>query len=339
MLAELQQEASALSRQLRAAMAAAAGTEGADPSGRVVAVLDAGGRVTNVRLARDWRLTLEPSGVGEAVVAACAEAGHRYVANWAEGVGHVAEDAASEAPAANRAPAGVVHDVTAAGKWFGPLWHGVTSMLEKFGALLEKFFSEVGKFLTRWGVPWTVYNHGQDWTDHVGAHASDLVAVANAGQLSGDDTWTGAAATAYAQIIPQQSTALAAIKDATDSISDILTKVAVGICAFWLGLLAVVVPFAVELATYLAAAGTVVGAPPAAAGSVLSTLKAIALLLAIVAAATTYLTMLYTSANDLDKRLHNANGFPQDSWPAPKVDLSDGRVHPDGTLDWHVKTS
>jgi hypothetical protein len=47
----------------------------------------------------------------------------------------------------------------------------------------------------------------------------------------------------------------------------------------------------------------------------------------------------HTAANDLDKRLHNANGFPKDSWPAPQIDLSDGRVHPDGTLDWHVKTS
>lgn len=233
----------------------------------------------------------------------------------------------------------VWREVTEAGEWLGPLWHHVRALLDQFITLLRRFLSEVGKFLTRWGVPWTLYDHGRDWTHDVGKRASDLVAVADAAQLRVDDYWSGPAATAYLGTIPQQSRALAAVKAATDTLDTVLTRVAGGIIAFWVAMLSALVTFLFEMYGNATAAGTVVGAPAAAAGSGVSTAKVIALVGVIAAATAGYLTLLRSQYTDLAQRLDNDDPFPGGSWPMTTADLSDARVHRDGSLDWHVKTS
>jgi hypothetical protein len=232
----------------------------------------------------------------------------------------------------------IVDRVNDALRWLGPLAEDTRQVLQRFVDLMRRFFSEVGKFFTRWGVPWTLYHHGTTWTEQVGGPAHALVTQADTGQLGVDDYWTGPAATAYTGVVPLQSKALAAIKAATDELDDALMKTAGGIIAFWLGIAAALVPFVVEQAAAALAALGVLTAPAAAAGSAASAAKTIGIVLAVVTAAITYLTTLYTQIRDLDQRFHNSDGLPGGSWPRLASDISNGRVHHGSTLDWNIKS-
>jgi hypothetical protein len=226
------------------------------------------------------------------------------------------------------------------GQWLGPLWDHVVDLLKKFIELVQRFLSEVGKFFTRPGVPWTLWSHGNDWTTQVGKRASDLVAKAGAGQTQIDERWQGPAATAYLGTLPDQGKALAAIKAATDDLDDALTKVGGGIIAFWLGVLAAIVPFIIELFGWGAAASTGVGAPPAAAGAGASTLKVLGLLATIVTCAITYLTAMLSQYKDLLQRVNNNDPFPNGSWPRSTNDvIADGSLKGDNNTNWHLRTS
>ncbi|WP_410815059.1 hypothetical protein [Micromonospora sp. 067-2] len=233
----------------------------------------------------------------------------------------------------------LVERVNSALAWLGPFAQDALDLLRRFNELVLRFYSEVGKFLTRWGVPWTLYSHGETWTRDVGGPAHAQAGRVDAGQLQVDEYWTGVAATAYTGLLPLQAKALANIKAATDELDDALWKVAAGIIAFWLGIAAVLAPYIVELIAEVVAAGTVVAAPPAAAAAGASTAKAIGLTVAVVTAAIAYLTTLWTQMRDLDQRLHNSDGLPGGNWPTLVSDISNGRVHDGGkTLDWNIKS-
>ncbi|RLP93462.1 hypothetical protein [Micromonospora sp. CV4] len=233
----------------------------------------------------------------------------------------------------------LIERVNRALAWLGPLAQDALDLLLRFRDLVIRFYSEVGKFFTRWGVPWTLYSHGETWTRHVGGPAHEQAARVDAGQLQVDEYWTGVAATAYTGLLPLQGKALASIKAATDELDDALWKVAAGIIAFWLGIAAAFAPYILELIAETATASTVVGAPPAAAAAGVSTAKVVAVTVAVVTAAITYLTTLWTQMRDLDQRLHNSDGLPGGNWPTLVSDISNGRVHDGGkTLDWNIKS-
>jgi hypothetical protein len=226
------------------------------------------------------------------------------------------------------------------GQWLGPLWDNVVELLNRFVDLVQKLLSEIGKFITRPGVPWTLWNHGTEWVKEVGRPVSDLISQATTGQTDIDERWQGPAATAYLGTLPDQGKALAAIVAATADIDDALTKVAGGIIAFWLGVLAAIVPYIIELAGWGAAASTGVGAPPAAAGAGASTLKVLGIIAAVVTAAITYLTAVSSQYKDLLQRVENNDGFPAGHWPRSTNDvIADGSLTGDKTTNWRLRTS
>ena len=226
------------------------------------------------------------------------------------------------------------------GQWLGPLWDDVVDLLNRFVDLVQKLLSEIGKFLTRPGVPWTLWNHGTEWVKEVGKPVSDLISQATTGQTDIDERWQGPAATAYLGTLQDQGKALAAIVAATADIDDALTKVAGGIIAFWLGVLAAIVPYIIELAGWGAAASTVVGAPPAAAGAGASTLKVLGIVAAVLTAAVTYLTAVSTQYKLLLRRVETSEGFPAGHWPRSTNDIiADGSLSGDKTTNWRLRTS
>ena len=226
------------------------------------------------------------------------------------------------------------------GKWLGPLWDDVVELLNKFVDLVQKLLSEIGKFFTRPGVPWTLWNHGTDWVKSVGKPVSDLISQATTGQVYVDERWQGPAATAYLGTLPDQAKALTQIVAATNDIDDALTKVAGGIIAFWIGVLAAIVPYAIELAGWSTAAATGVGAPPAAAGAGASTLKALTIVTAVITAAIAYLTAISSQYKDLLQRVENNDGFPSGHWPRSTNDIiADGSLSGDQTTNWRLRTS
>ena len=226
------------------------------------------------------------------------------------------------------------------GGWLGPLWDDVRDLLGKLVDLVQRVLSEIGKFFTRPGVPWTLWNHGTDWTEQVGKRASDLQSKATTGQTDIDERWQGPAATAYLGTLPDQNKALSGIKAATDDLDDALSKVAGGIIAFWLGILAVIVPFIIELTGWGAAASTGVGAPPAAAGAGASTVKVLGIIAAVVTAAIAYLSAISSQYKDLLQRVTNNDGYPGGHWPRSTNDMiADGSLSGDQNTNWHLRTS
>jgi hypothetical protein len=233
----------------------------------------------------------------------------------------------------------IIDHVSRSLKFLGPMAQQAADLLRRFADLMRKLFSEVGKYYTRWGVPWTLYHHGEAWTDDVGARAHRLASKADAGQLLVDDYWTGPAANAYIGVAGLQSKALNNIKAATDELDDVLLKVGGAILAFWVAIAGIILPFLVELGLALAAALGVITAPAAAAGAGFSTAKAVTLLVVVLGGSLTYVTALMTQMRDLDQRLHNSDGLPGGFWPKLTSDISNGRVHDHGkTIDWNVKS-
>ena len=105
----------------------------------------------------------------------------------------------------------------------------IRDALNAVSDFIGKVLTEIGKFITQPGVPWTLWNHGTTWTDDVGAKASNHQDVFHIGTMETDDQWSGTAATAYKNTLPQQQKALGAIKSATDEVDDVLTKMAIAI--------------------------------------------------------------------------------------------------------------
>jgi DNA-binding protein YbaB len=96
----LKGEAERLSRVLGASQDPEATYEGQDESETVTAVVDGDGKVTDVRLEREWYDTLDARRLGAAVLEAANAAGTARLAGWAEKVAEAEENE----PAATQTP-------------------------------------------------------------------------------------------------------------------------------------------------------------------------------------------------------------------------------------------
>jgi DNA-binding protein YbaB len=76
---------------------------GHDATGLVTVSVDADGRVTDVELAADWDRTIDPRGLGAAVVEAVGAATARRVTSWADRVAAADEEPPRQAPAPRQA--------------------------------------------------------------------------------------------------------------------------------------------------------------------------------------------------------------------------------------------
>ncbi|HEY7595050.1 MAG TPA: hypothetical protein VH969_17995 [Actinophytocola sp.] len=200
----------------------------------------------------------------------------------------------------------------------------ITDALKAVSDFIGKVLTEIGKFITEPGVPWTLWNHGSSWTDDVGAKASNWQDVFTAGAMETDDNWSGSAANAYKNVLPQQQKALGMVKSATDEVDDLLTKMAIAIGVAWLAVVSAVVSFVIELTAEAGAAATGVGAPPAAAAAGVSAAKVWGLVSAALAVLEAFVaSTLLPAIKDLNQRVVSNDGFPQGHWPQLTSDISD----------------
>jgi hypothetical protein len=200
----------------------------------------------------------------------------------------------------------------------------INTALRAVGDFIGKVLTEIGKFITQPGVPWTLWNHGTTWTEQVGAKASSWQDVFHIGSLKTDDEWKGSAADAYKNMLPLQQKALGAIKSASDEVDDVLTKMAIAIGVAWLAIVSAIVSFVVELTAEAGAASTGVGAPPAAAAAGVSAAKVWGIVAAALAVLEAFVTgSLLPAIKDLNQRVNNSEGFPGGHWPQLTTDISD----------------
>jgi hypothetical protein len=223
--------------------------------------------------------------------------------------------------------------------WLGPLGHSIGEVLKQIPQRIQQFVEWLIDLITNPGVPWTLWNHGNDWSGApIAGKLSNLVGKATLDETRVDDAWQGPAADAYKNTLPRQKEALGKLVTYAQQVDDALTKMAIAIGALWLAILSAIIAAVVEYLGESAAAATGVGAPPAAAGAAVSTAK----LLAIVSAALD-LFFVFIVANtlpvlkELRQNLSDNSSFPDGSWPKSTTDFSDGSLSDGDTTDWHVR--
>src|SRR5262249_39080626 len=106
---------------------------------------------------------------------------------------------------------------------------------------------------------------------------------------------------------------------------------------FWVAIASAMTALLIELIAEVAAAGTVVGAPAAAAGAGISAMKTIAIISAAVAAFDTYLGVVLNQCTAMRENLDSNAAFPNGGWPGPGTDLSDGSMSDGDGSDWHLR--
>lgn len=205
--------------------------------------------------------------------------------------------------------------------------------------LIAKFFTEYAKIAYNPGWPFGLMAAADDWTAKVGGPISGLAGRLGPDQLRIDNHWRGRAADAYASVLPSQQRAIEAIKTTTDAIHTNLTKAAWGIFALWAGLVLAIAAFVLELMAEAAAAGTVVGAPPAAAAAGVSTAKVIGFVVGCVGFFITFAGLIVDSMASLNQTLHADGAFPDGKWPRSTTsDFDDGSLSDGDTTDWRIRT-
>lgn len=206
----------------------------------------------------------------------------------------------------------------------GFLMDRIREALNAVGDFIGKVLTEIGKFVTQPGVPWTLWTHGDSWTNDVGAKASTWQDAFTLGAMKTDDEWSGGAATAYKNVLPQQQRALGAIKAACDEVDDVLTKLAIAIGVAWLAIVSAIVSFVIELTAEAGAAATGVGAPPAAAAAGVSAAKVWGIIAAALGVLEAFVaSTLLPAIKDLNQRVNTNEGFPEGKWPQLTTDISD----------------
>lgn len=223
--------------------------------------------------------------------------------------------------------------------WLGPLGHSIGEVLAQIPPRIHDFVAWLVDLFANPGVPWTLWNHGNDWSGPpVAGKLSNLVGKATLDETRVDDAWQGPAADAYKNTLPRQKEALGKLVTFAQQIDDALTKMGIAIGALWLAILTAITAFVIEVIVESGAAATGVGAPAAAGGLAASVAK----VLAIVSGALD-LFFAFVVANTLPvlKQLHqNLNdnsSFPDGNWPRSTTDLSDGSLSDGDTTDWRVR--
>lgn len=220
---------------------------------------------------------------------------------------------------------------------------GVSDMLHdaliELRDLMAGFYDEMAKILFNPGWPPGLFSAANDWTAKIGGPISALSGKLATDQLRIDNYWKGPAATAYGATLPAQQKAIDAIKSATDVMDTNLKKAAWGIIALWIGIIAAVAAYLIELSAEAAAAATVVGAPPAAAGAGVSTAKVVGLVLAGIGVFTAYAGLLVDSMTTMRQTIYANGPFPGGQWPtSTTADFNDGSLSDGDTTDWRIDT-
>jgi hypothetical protein len=223
----------------------------------------------------------------------------------------------------------------------GPLGHSIMHVLAYVPKLVAKVFEWIGQLIVNPGVPWTLWNHGNDWSGApVAGRVSSLVGKATLDEVRVDDFWQGRAADAYKNTLPRQKEALAKIVSAAQAVDDALTKMAIAIGAMWLAVLTAILSAVIEYIAEGAAASTGVGAPPAAAGAAVTTAKVLAI---VTAALDVFYVFIVANTLPVIKGLRHdlmdGSAFPDGRWPRSTTDFSDGSLSDGDPTDWHLRVS
>lgn len=220
-------------------------------------------------------------------------------------------------------------------KWVPWAYGKLMEILNWISTKLTEVETELRKFVTQPGQPWTLWTVGNTWTDSVGV-VNDWAGNFTTGAMRTDDEWKGHSADSYKNTLGPQNAALGAVKAATDAIDDALTKLAIAIGTAWLALAAATVAFVSEI---IAEAGATVASEGAATPATVpaaaaSTGKWAALIAAALGVLEAFVASTVLPAfKDLNQLIQSNGAFPvgesgQNEWPKLTSDISDSSHRP-----------
>lgn len=212
----------------------------------------------------------------------------------------------------------------------------IIAATNKFLDVMNRIFAAIGEILGNMGSPSALWGTADAWSNNVGGPVSGLASESDLNYVLADDSWTGDAADAYKNNLPQQKNALAAVKTSlTDAISSALTEMAKAIVVFWGAIAVGLAALVAGIIGAISSSATVVGLPAApfiAAGAAL----------AFVAAFAAGGMNLRATASDQNTKLRQkindrANFRGDGHWPRSTSDMSDGSLRGDNYSGWHLK--
>jgi uncharacterized protein YukE len=224
------------------------------------------------------------------------------------------------------------------GRWYmtDDLSAALTRISNTLAALGADLLAKLKEFLKGAVAPIRFFFIANDW-DEVRGLATSVAGNLQPVALSVDYYWQGAAAEAYKSVIPAQTAAATRIGTMSDKTQTALTWSAAAGCAFYLGLLAVLIQFVIAFVGVLAALGSVVFSW---AGILLAIEEAgiglgeVAALVALLAAA---LTTQGIQLSNMHSEAEDASAFPGHHWPSAVADRYTDATVTDGNANWSLE--
>jgi hypothetical protein len=188
--------------------------------------------------------------------------------------------------------------------------------VDKFMDLWNKMLDKLGEFwdwftdkLAYCGDPFGLGDAGDRWNTDLGQPTKALAdQIDGEHELLVDDNWTGTAASAYKEQVPDQEAALRSVGQSfATAVDSAMGSLKTGLITFWLAIGAALVALAVAIVLATAAAGTVIGLPAAP-------VAVIAGVIAFLVAAGTGLAALYLGTSSAADSFRNARQYATD-WP------------------------
>lgn len=184
---------------------------------------------------------------------------------------------------------------------FMDLWN---TMLDKLGEFWDWFTEK----LAYAGDPFGLGDAGERWNTDLGLITKALAdQIDDEHELLVDDNWTGTAASAYKEQVPEQEDALRTLGQFATNVHSAMGTLKAGIITFWGAIVTALVGLAVAIVIATAAAGTVIGLPAAP-------VAVVAGVIAFLLAAGTGVAVLYLLADSAAGTFRDARQYATD-WP------------------------
>ncbi len=205
----------------------------------------------------------------------------------------------------------------------------------EFATAIGKLWQTFVDTLKGLAAPGFFLSTSYDWAD-IAKEANTLAGDLEATAVKVDSYWQGTAATAYGTAITPQRTAVARVGTISNAARTAMNTVGVAGVAFYASLLVIVIGVIVEALLEVAAAGTGVGALPAAIAGIITAAKFAALVVASITGVIAVVNASMSQAQALQLELDNPQGFPEGHWPTTDAAKYSDATVKDGDADWSV---
>ncbi|BCB74270.1 hypothetical protein GCM10022251_73370 [Phytohabitans flavus] len=211
----------------------------------------------------------------------------------------------------------------------------VVRLIEEFVELVRRLRALVLRMVAPAGNPARVWETGRRWVEDFAGPLSDQVGKIDPDHLAAGYEWEGRAADAYLDAAARQRAALTALQTIGGDLDTALSRLAIGICGFWLAIAAALCSAVLQMIGAAIAAASGAGAPAALVLATTTVATACAAIAGAAAALAAVVEWVSDAITTIRHRLADHGAFPDGAWPAPASTRFADASMTDGTpSDW-----